>query len=52
VSMTSETTSSAEFSVQFSQGALSMSHETTIQPSRNGQQAADVIKTPDPEWDC
>ena len=26
-----------------------MSHETTIQPSRNGQQAADVIKTPDPE---
>ena len=26
-----------------------MSHETSIQPSRNGQQAADVIKTPDPE---
>ena len=26
-----------------------MSHETTVQPSRNGQQAADVIKTPDPE---
>ena len=26
-----------------------MSHETTVQPSRNGRQAADVIRTPDPE---
>jgi len=26
-----------------------MSHETIVQPSRNGQPAADVIKTPDPE---
>ena len=26
-----------------------MSHETTVQPSRNGQHAADVVKTPDPE---
>ena len=26
-----------------------LSHETTVQPSRNSQQAADVSKTPDPE---
>ena len=26
-----------------------MSHETTVQPSRNGQHAGDVVKTPDPE---
>jgi transposase len=26
-----------------------MSHETSVQPRRNGQQATDVVKTPDPE---
>ncbi len=26
-----------------------MSHEPIVQPSRNGQHAADVVKTPDPE---
>ena len=26
-----------------------MSHETIVQPSRNGQHATDVVKTPDPE---